>query len=554
MSLGRTPAEADFFRNASRYCAERLSPTSVFSLLHRDGRRLFPDEDFADLFQKMGRDCVPPRIVATVMVLQRLEGLSDREAVDRFAFDLRWKYAAGGLDFDHSGFVHTVLVDMRARLRQSQRPNRVFERVLEVAREAGLVGRRRVLDSTPLYDAVTTQDTVTMIRQAIRQLLRKAAPGLATELRAVLKRDDDYASAGKPKCDWDDKQAREDLIDELAREAYALLAELDGRKLSPEEGEAASLLATVVGQDLEKTEDGRFRIARKVAPDRVISVVDPETRHGHKTAAKGFDGYKGHLSVDPDSELVTAAQVSAGNVGDGAVAPKLIEEALLEPQAAAELKAEPKAGSDELSANATKTPTNKSSNAAGLEVYGDASYGTAENIELVEQAGGESFLKVQAATNRKGLFTKSDFQIDLEQQSVTCPKGELIPIKRHSDGSGTADFGSRCAGCPLAPQCTSSKSGRTISIHAHEQTLERQREKQRTADWKAAYRATRPKVERKIGHLMFRRHGGRRVRVRGLERVAQDFLMLAAAANLRRLAVLGVRFARQFQGWTTAEA
>ena len=98
------------------------------------------------------------------------EGLSDREAVERFKYDLRWKYAAGGLDFDHPGFVHTVLVEMRARLRNSARPDRIFEAALAVAKEAGLIGRRRVIDSTALYDAVATQDTVTMIRAAIRQV------------------------------------------------------------------------------------------------------------------------------------------------------------------------------------------------------------------------------------------------------------------------------------------------------------------------------------------------------------------------------------------------
>src|SRR5829696_3650989 len=139
------------------------------------------------------------------MVLQRVEGCSDREAVERFTYDLRWKYAAGGLDYDYPGFVHTVLVDMRARLRASERPNRIFEAVLEVAKRAGLVGRKRVLDSTALYDAVATQDTVTLIRSSIRALLQGVDAELAVRLRAVLRRNDDYRSAGKPSCDWDDE-------------------------------------------------------------------------------------------------------------------------------------------------------------------------------------------------------------------------------------------------------------------------------------------------------------------------------------------------------------
>src|SRR3954471_20343695 len=131
MTLGRAPEQGDLLQSSARYCDGKLSPTSIYGLLHQQCPRLFPDDAFADLFQDIGRRSVPPRIVAVVMVLQRLEGLSDREAVERVTFDLRWKYAAGGLDFDYAGFVHTVLVDMRARLRGSSRPNRLLEAGLE---------------------------------------------------------------------------------------------------------------------------------------------------------------------------------------------------------------------------------------------------------------------------------------------------------------------------------------------------------------------------------------------------------------------------------------
>lgn len=244
------------------------------------------------------------------MVLQRLFGLSDREAVQAFEFDARWKYACGGLDFNYQGFAHMVLVDMRARLARSERPKRIFEVSLDAAREAGVVSAKRVLNSTPLYDAVATQDTVTMIRSAIRRLLVAVDSGLETELRSVLSRDDDYASGGKPVCDWDDPVAREQLVADLAGDAFACLAVLEGRDLMVEVTESAELLATVVGQDLEAGGDGRFHIARKVAKDRVISTVDPDTRHGHKTRARGFDGYKGHVAVDPDSEIITDTTVT----------------------------------------------------------------------------------------------------------------------------------------------------------------------------------------------------------------------------------------------------
>ena len=129
-------------------------------------------------------------------------------------------------------------------------------------------------------------------------------------------------------CDYDDPDARAELVDALARDGMALLAVLDGRELTDAVAQAAALLATVLGQDLDRDEAGVFRIARRVAKDRVISTVDPETRHGHKTAARGFDGYKGHVGIDPDTEIITATTVSAGNAGDASVAEDLIADLL----------------------------------------------------------------------------------------------------------------------------------------------------------------------------------------------------------------------------------
>jgi hypothetical protein len=233
-------------------------------------------------------------VVAAVMVLQRLEGLSDREAVDRFTFDARWRYAAGVGGWDGQGrtsFAHTVLVDMRERLRRCDDPDRVFAVALTAARAAGLVGRRRVLDSTPLYDAVATMDTITLIRSAIRGLLTVADGDLATDVRAALSSGDDYSNAGKPRIDWDDEPAREALIDSRASDGHALLNLLDGRWVSEPVEDAAHLLASVLGQDLEGGDgDHLFRIARRVALDRIISTVDPHARHGHKTNHRGYDG------------------------------------------------------------------------------------------------------------------------------------------------------------------------------------------------------------------------------------------------------------------------
>ncbi len=274
VTVGVTPRQGDVFRSTTGFVGDAVAADSIWSVLYRECHVLFPDEAFADLFQTTGRRPVPPRIVAVVMVLQRFLGMSDREAASAFQFDARWKYACGGLDFDYPGFAHTVLVDMRSRLAGSEAPDRIFEVTLGVARDAGLVGLKRVMDSAPIYDVVATQDTVSMIRSAIRGLLKVAGPDLAVELRAVPQRDDDCTTAGKPVCDWEDPRDRTALIDALAVDALACLAVVDGRELSDPGTQAAGLLATVVGQDLETDDDGRFVIARKVAKDRVISTVD----------------------------------------------------------------------------------------------------------------------------------------------------------------------------------------------------------------------------------------------------------------------------------------
>ena len=367
-------------------------------------------------------------------------GLRDREAADRFAFDARWKYAAGGLDFDYPGFVHTVLVDMRARLARSARPDRIFEVTLEAARAAGLVGRRRVLDSTPLYDAVATMDTVTLVRSAIRGLLKACDGELAGELRGLLRRDDDYAAAGKPACDYDDAAAREELVDALAKDARALLAALDGRELDPVLGQAAKLLATVTGQDLEESAGGVFRIARKVAADRVISTVDPQARHGHKTSARGFDGYKGHVAIDPDSEIITATAVTPGNSGDAEVAESLLGEMLPGDQDSATAQ----------DGGQAAAPVAGDGHPA---VYGDAAYGSGELIARLDDAGIDNGIKCQPPAAVKGCFPKDRFTIDLDGKTVTCPAGVTVPIRaaagRHAGAARSAHVPHLPAGRPV---------------------------------------------------------------------------------------------------------
>jgi len=281
-----------------------LEPGSVYALLagHRD--RLFPGELFADLFPSgRGRPSIPGEVVASVIVLQVLYGHSDREAVDALTFDLRWK-AACGYAIDAKGFHPSTLTYWRARLAASDRPQRIFDVVREVIVETGAVAgkTRRALDSTVLDDAVARQDTVTQLIAQIRRVGREVLgakdliTAVCTRLEALTGQG--YDSAGKPQIAWNDQAARDELVSALVGDALALLAALDVEAITEAGGkpaEAIALLALVAGQDVEPAEDsdgtdGRWRIARNTAPDRVISTVDPDARHAHKTRQRRQDG------------------------------------------------------------------------------------------------------------------------------------------------------------------------------------------------------------------------------------------------------------------------
>jgi IS5 family transposase len=521
MALGRSNFEVRFGDPRS-LLGDRLR--GIYRLLADHGGAMFGDDYFADLYKssRLGRPTVPARVLATVMILQSHEGLSDQEACDRLERDLAWQ-AGAGLDTAAPSFHPTTLVGLRNRLRSSKRPRRLFDDTKAAAAEAGVMGNRvRVLDSTPIYDAVATQDTVTQLRSAIRKLLRaldRDYPQLATKVREALLRDDDYAGPGKPSCDWDDAAARAALVDDLVRDCLAALDAIEGEDLEGPAKDAAELLALVAGQDVEPGDDGKFRIARRVAPDRVISTVDREARHGHKSHDRRFDGFKMHLSVDPDSELIDEVVVTPANVHDSAPV-----EDLLAGHAGDEVK-----------------PT----------VMGDCAYGTAETLERLDEAGYEDVkARVAPARGREGRFGKDDFVVDLAAATVTCPAGQSAPIRFAKDGSGRADFAPHCTGCPLREHCTTSSGGRTVTIHRREDLLQAHKAAQAEPEWQDDYRGTRPKVERKIAHFVRHSFGGRKARVRGTARISTDADTRAAAINWARLVTLGVTYANG--AWATA--
>jgi len=293
---------------------------------------LFPEVMFEDLFVSgRGRPSVPADVAASVLVLQALHGLSDREAMAALRTDLRWKVGCG-LPIGHGGFDPSTLTYWRRRLAASAAPNRIFDAVKAVVAQSGVIkGKtRRALDSTVLDDAVATQDTVTQLIAVIRRV-RREVPGADAVVASVCS-GHDYADPGKPTIAWDDAQARAVLVDALVTDALAVLAVVGEWDLDPVAAQAVALLALIAGQDVEPADgsdgtDGKWRIRTGVAKDRVISVVDPDARHAHKTTQRSHDGFKAHLAVEPDTGIVTACELTraaGAHSADGATGVRLL--------------------------------------------------------------------------------------------------------------------------------------------------------------------------------------------------------------------------------------
>lgn len=479
--------------DASALCRQLVPQGSVEAFLADHRHELFPDEMFADLFPSpRGRPSIPADTVASVMVLQALEGLSDREAARALTDRISWKVACG-LALDETGFDYSVLTYWRARLRQSDRPERIFEAVRSVIEVTGVLkGKtRRALDSTLLDDAVATQDTVTQLIAAIRRV-RRVVP----DARALALSGHDYDAPGKPLIAWDDELARSALVDGLVRDALSLL---EACETPDTDGQSAlGLLALVAGQDVE-LEDDHWRVVRGVAKDRVISVVDPESRHMHKSRSDYRDGYKAHVVVEPETGLVTATTLTPASAPDGSTGVALL---------------------------AGEVPA---------QVLADGAYGSGDTLAALRAAGHSLAIK-PFPTHRAvpGGFDRDDFLVDEVAGTVTCPAGHVATITPQR----YAKFARHCATCPLRPRCTNARAGRQLQLTEHDAELVESRRAWREGDVHEDYRRFRPMVERTLAWLVADSH--RRVRFRGVEKNQFGLSTRVAAINLRRLINLGL--------------
>jgi hypothetical protein len=379
---------------------------------------------------------------------------------------------------------------------------------------------RRALDSTILDDAVARQDTVTQLIAAIRRVAREVPTGVDI-VTTVTSSGHDYAQPGKPQIAWDDPQARDELVSALVGDALAVLAGIEARHpggggLKPKAAEAVALLALVAGQDVEPAEgsdgtDGRWRIARRTAPDRVISTVDPDTRHAHKSRERRQDGFKAHVVVEPDTGLITNTGLTKATGPDNSDATVGI--ALLAGDSSLDLAAgEP------------------------IEVLADSAYGTGDALAALEHVGHTAVIKPWPLRPAiPGGFTLDDFAVDQTAGIVTCPNGITRPIT----ASRTVNFRAACTGCPLRARCTTSTHGRKLALHPHHE-LQRAHRVRASTDpgFAETYRRHRPMVERSIAWLT---RGNRRVPHRGVAKNNAWLHTRVAALNLRRLLTLGLR-------------
>ena len=484
---------------------------SFYERLADNGDAFLCDDDYAHMYApRMGRPSTPPSIMLRAMLLATYERVrSDAEVSRNTRVDLDWK-AAMGVDDDFAGIAPTTFSLMRARMVAADADGKLFEKTLEKAVAAGVFGREKltaIIDSSPVNGAGAVADTYELIRGFLRQAVRAAGGRLSEATTEATK----GFLGEKPDIDWQDPAARKAHLGELVAAARMLVAEA-GAIDDPGLSESAGMLAQVVSQDTEDDEEGKPKIRQGVAKDRIISTSDPEMRHGRKSASRKFDGYKMDVITDEDSELVLGVEVRSGNAGDGeGAAPLLAQVQGIE----------------------------------GIEVetlLADMAYSDGDTRVAVEELGAELVAKVPPVTNQ-GLFPKTDFVIDLEASTATCPAGHVT-----ADARATTDHKGRpstvfvfsaelCAACPLRQCCTKAKEGgRSVAAGVHEARIAAARLAQADPEVKALLRR-RCKVERKIDHLQDL--GMDEARYRGRRKTKLQALLAATVANFQRLHVLG---------------
>src|SRR6266700_5266148 len=440
--LGKRSAQWGLFEADTLY-GEFVGKRTFYGYLASQRRELFRDEDFAQLYcPNNGRPSVPPSLLAAPLVLQAYDGVSDDETTRRAAFDLQWKVALS-VELDVRPFAKSTLQEFRAQLIVHDQTRAIFQRSLEVAKRRGVWKKghapqerqhmKLALDTTHILGRGAVKDSYNLLADGIVQVLHvlaKLGPFDVLELAEELgctRYVQGSSLKGQADVDWTDPRARQRFLAEIVADADRLLALVRGTRAglvnnSAEDKElvaAAEVLARILAQDIERDENGP-RLKRGVAPDRLVSVHDPEMRHGRKSSSHRFNGHKAQVGVDTDSQLITTVDVLAGNAADADHALEVVE--------------------------ASEAATG----CEVVEVIGDCAYGAGETRAEFAASGRTLVAKVPEIQNQD-FFAKTAFQIDLEAGTCTCPNEQTTDdLRPAKGGGGVFVFATEtCAACPL---------------------------------------------------------------------------------------------------------
>lgn len=492
-------------------CGGLLDKDSFYSKLSDFGHQWIHDEDYAGMYSlEVGRPCVPPSTLVRALLLQNYRSCSDHELVERIRFDLRYKVALC-VPVDYAGFDPSLLSIFRARLILHKKDKLAFEKTVEAARKAGLIGAVQPIDSMPILVAAALQDTYTLIRTGIEKLLLairkqrdawKGSRGFKYPFSSKKYR----PGAGKAKIDWNDKRQKAEHLDELVKDASALIEAVESSNMAKSEPVQVQLqlLVRILAQDIEDGEDETKIV--KGGKDRVISTNDPESRHGHKTSSKLIKGYKGHFTVS-EQEVVTSVAVTPANAADTEPVEAMVDD--LEER---EVKPE--------------------------RMPADCGYAGADFRASMEAKGVEIFAKVPQPPKGE-RFPKAQFKIDLEAKTVTCPAGVTTATSKQakdSKGRPVEQFHferESCAGCQLRGQCIpDSEKNRKITLLYNEEQAQRAKQKASEPGFTEEIKR-RIVVERVQGRLQS--YGLKKARYFGRVKTLLQAMLAAAANNIWRL-------------------
>jgi len=486
-----------------------LPEGSFYALLAAHGERIVSDSDFADCYaERQGRPSIPPSRLAKVLLLQHRTGLSDEQAMEAVCWDLRWKVALG-LAVDHQGWHPTTMTKFRARLLLHGKERLALENTLRLAEQLGLLTApaEQIVDSTPMLGAAATQDTVRLVRSGVRGLIDavQAADAEAARLLDDALAFDYQRPSEKPDCRWREKAERERMLTRVAEDAERALRaveQADGLLADERIGDAHRLLRELVGQDFDVDSGGVPRLHRGTRAGRILSVHDPEMRHGRKSQHQRFDGYKLSAAATNTAEpLITAVAVAPASEQDGPQAKTLVDR---------------------------QPPERKPK-----RLLGDTAYGSGPVRSELAAREVEVLAPVPSGSAGGERLQKRDFEIDLERGTVSCPAGEVAPVRTEPAGQRRASFAkAACDRCPLRQHCVAPSRGiRQVLLAPDEELLIAARQALDDPDTADHLRRTRPRIERLLS-LLAHRYGARKSRYLGRQKAELQAAWAAALVNL----------------------